>query len=183
MKEEENRALNGAVIYYGKHGSTRQYAKWIAEDTQLPLIDLGKEKPDLDKFDYLVLGSAVYTGRLFLHKWLKKNWEMLREKPVLLFSVSGSPKDDPEFQAMKENSLPEEIWDELTFCPLRGSLDPEQLSWFLRTMLKFAGRMQKDAEVRDRMINGFDFMDRDAILPIVSWINRVEEAERELMFI
>jgi menaquinone-dependent protoporphyrinogen IX oxidase len=183
MNEEENRPLNGAVLYYGKHGSTRQYAEWIAEETRLPLIDLDHSRPDLDFYDYLVLGSAVYIGRLFMHKWLKQNWEALRDKPVLLFSVSGTAKDDPEFEEIKENSLPGEMWDELTFCPLRGRLNPGQLSWFLRTMLKIAGRMQKNPEARDRMTHGFDFVDREAIRPIVEWVDRVEEAERELMFI
>lgn len=183
MKEEENRLLRGAVLYHGKHGSTRQYAEWIAEETGLPLFDLEHSRLDPDFYDYLVLGSAVYIGRLFMRKWLMQNWEALRDKPVLLFSVSGTAKDDPEFEEIKENSLPGEMWEELTFYPLRGRLNPGKLSWFLRMMLKFAGRMQKNPEARERMTRGFDFVDREAVRPIIEWVDRVEEAERELMFI
>lgn len=159
----------------GKYGATRQYAQWIAEAVNLPVFDLDREQPDPKDYDFLILGSSVYIGKLYLRHWLHTNWSVLKTKPIMLFTVSGSPADHPDLEAALAISLTPEMRQAMDYVPLRGRLDHQLLPWWLRPVLRFAGRMQKDPETRERMLNGFDKMDKDKTGPIVKWAE--EQAE------
>ncbi len=161
--------LRGAILFMGKYGATRQYADWIGEATNLPVFDLDREQPDLADLDFLILGSSVYLSKLYLRHWLRDNWPAIKDKAVMLFSVSGSAADHPDLEAALNASLTPEMRQTMEYVPLRGRLDHQQLPWWLRPVLKLAGRMQKDEETRDRMIHGFDKMDKNKIGPIVTW--------------
>ena len=59
--------MRGIVVYKGKYGATRQYAEWLGAELELlvqPAEKLTKGKPSL--FDYVVIGSSVYFGRLLM---------------------------------------------------------------------------------------------------------------------
>ena len=159
----------GGILYMGKYGATRQYAAWIGEATGLPVIDLSEAQPDLSQFDFLILGSAVYIGRLFMEQWLRKNWPVIKERPALLFSVSGSPPGHPDLELTLEASLTPEMRSGLEYVPLRGRLDLRKLPWWLRLMLPMVGRLQADPETRDRLMHEFDTMDIDRIKPVGEW--------------
>ena len=32
--------MGDAILFSGKYGSTKQYANWISEDTELPVLDI-----------------------------------------------------------------------------------------------------------------------------------------------
>lgn len=163
------RSGKGAILYMGKYGSTRQYADWMAKATGLPVVNLATDAVQLDELDYVILGSAVYVGRLALRSWLKEHWPQLSTKPVLLFSVSGSPAGHPDLEATLAQSLTPEMRRHLAYVPLRGRLDLQRLPWFWRLMLPLVGRLQKDLETRERMMHGFDRMDKTSIRPVLAW--------------
>lgn len=171
MKTLDNseRPPYGAILFMGKFGATRQYAEWIAEATKLPLFDLDKEQPDLSKYDFYILGSSIYIGRLYLRDWLKEHWEIVMKKQALLFSVSGSPAGHPDLEEALKVSLTPEMRKKLDYVPLRGRLILQELPWYLRLMLKFASRLQKEEEAAHRMRYGFDYVERRNIEPILEW--------------
>lgn len=166
----------GLICYKSKYHSTQQYAEWIAEATGLPLVDLARSEPPLEDYDYYLIGSPVYIGRLYLRKWLDRHWEALSSKPTLLFTVSGTRGDHPNWKTYMETSLSPEMRKHLTIVPLRGRLSHEALPWWLSKMLKWVGRHQEEAEERERMVHGFDFVDREQVKPIRDWVE-----ERELV--
>lgn len=174
MKAHTTTINHGAILFMGKYGATRQYAQWIAEATGLPVFDLDERQPDICDYDFFILGSSVYIGKLYLGHWLHANWPVLKNKPVLLFSVSGSPPEHPDLEATLSESLTSEMRRIMAYVPLRGRLDLKQLPWFLRLMLPLVGRMQKDPETRERMMHGFDKMDRSKIEPILQWTKETE---------
>lgn len=171
MKTLDNmdRPLRGAILFMGKFGATRQYAEWIAEATKLPLFDLDKEEPDFTKYDFYILGSSIYIGQLYLRNWLKEHWDIMKKKPALLFSVSGSPAGHPDLEQALDVSLTPEMREKLDYVPLRGRLILQDLPWYLRWMLKFASRLQKEEEAAHRMRYGFDYVERRNIEPILEW--------------
>lgn len=84
--------MKGIIIYKGKYNATRQYAQWLADSLNLPMEiadNIGEE--DLWRYDYFVLGSPVYTGKMLIKKWLKTNVRSLQGKKIFLFVVSGTP--------------------------------------------------------------------------------------------
>ena len=68
--------MKGLVIYKGRYGATKQYATWIAKELGLPAASADRFPVDeLSKYDYFVIGSSVYIGKLEIRKWLKKNFD------------------------------------------------------------------------------------------------------------
>lgn len=68
-----------AVIYEGKYGSTKQYAKWICEETSGDLFSLEEAvKTDLTAYDAVVFGGAImpeaYWASISLKKYLRRLW-------------------------------------------------------------------------------------------------------------
>ena len=61
--------MKGVIVYKGKYGATRQYAEWLGAELKLAVQqaeDLTKEK--LSLFDYIIMGSSVYVGKLLMKK-------------------------------------------------------------------------------------------------------------------
>lgn len=174
MLPKPTETSRGAILYQGKYGSTRQYAEWIGEATGLPVFNLAKETPDLDRYDFLILGSAVYVGRMKISQWLAAHWEAIKDKPVLLFSVSGTAPEHPGIEDILTASLTPLMLDKLDYQPLRGRLRLEELSWLMRFLLKLGARIEKDEEARQRMRTGFDFVKRENIRPILAWVREVK---------
>lgn len=165
--------MNGAIFYSGQYGSTAQYALWISEATGLPLFDLSNETPDPSKFDFLVLGSSIIIGKLTIRKWVQANWSKFNHVPVIFYSVSASEPGIPSLQTWIENSLPGEMIKHMKFVPLRGRLDVRKVGWWTRFVLRIGAMGEKNPEAKKRMLEGFDFMDKSSIAPIVEWIRKV----------
>jgi len=80
--------MKGLVIYKGRYGATKQYAMWIAQELGLPAASADRfPVRELSNYDYFVIGSSVYIGKLEIRKWLKKNFDILINKKI--FFVPG----------------------------------------------------------------------------------------------
>ena len=99
IHETEGTAIRILVTAASKHGATAEIAGLIAEQLTAAGHDVDLREPelvhDLDKFDAVVLGSAVYIGH-----WLKPARELLTRlgpelanRPVWVFS--SGPVGDP----------------------------------------------------------------------------------------
>lgn len=176
MKKPHFLPFNGAVIFAGKYGSTQQYAEWIGEELGIPVFDINKTNPNLEKYDTLILGSAIYIGKYFIKKWMDRNWRILANKKIILFTVSGTPPNHPEIQKYFDLNISKNRQEKIEYFPLRGRLKIEDLNWFMRLFLKLGAMVEKDVEARKRMKEGFDFVSKKNIEPVV-------EACRELMVI
>ena len=173
--------MKGGIFFTGKFGSTEQYARWIADETSLPVFDLNKEDPDVSSYDFLILGSSMIIEKLTIRKWLRTNWPKLKDKSVLLYSVSGTAADHPELLKWVEESVPDDMLEEVRYIPLRGRLNPKELPWWVRLLLKVGANLQKNPETKRRMEEGFDHMDKSGVYPIIGWAREMkydaEEAE------
>ena len=81
-----------AVVFASKHGSTREIAERIAavmrrEGVEADAFEAG-DPEQLDDYDAVVLGSAVYTGRWRPEAWhfVRKHRDRLAAMPLWLFS-------------------------------------------------------------------------------------------------
>lgn len=163
--------MKAAIFYTGKFGSTKKYAYWINEDTNFPVFDLSKENPNPDDYDLLVLGSSIIAMKPTMKKWLKTNWQRIKDKPLLFFTVSGTEPGHPDLKQWLIDSLSEEVLEQMQYVGLRGRLALAELPWWIRIMMKFAAKGEKDPEVKKRMAEGFDYMDKSSIKPILAWID------------
>src|SRR5664279_520789 len=134
--------MEGVVIYKSKYGATEQYAHWIGAALKLPVIEAGEfVNSELTKYDFVILGSSVYIGKLFMKKWLKKNLPILLNKKVFLFVVSGtSPDQKAKLDGYIASSLPREAINRTDIHFLPGRLEIRRLSWFDRIIVRMGAR-------------------------------------------
>ena len=167
MEMQNLSSVNGVVLYRGKYGATQQYAKWLGLETGFPVFNLAKEKVNPTEFDFIILGSAVYAGRYYIVDWLNKNWPLLKDKPLVLFTVSGTAPDHPDIKNYFNENLKSEMREKITYFPLRGKLDLNDLNWLMRLFFKMAAKSEKDEAARLRMKHGFDYVKKENIDPVL----------------
>jgi len=164
--------MKGLVIYKGKYGATKQYAMWIGQELQLPVASADRFHIDeLPKYDYFILGSSVYIGKLEIKDWLKKNFNVLQNKKIFFFQVAASPVEQIEKrQSYNKASLPTTIIEKIQFYYLPGRMIMRNLSAWDRFMLKMGAKLAKDPVEKKTMLTDFDHVKKENILPLIEAI-------------
>ena len=159
--------MNGAVLYATKYGSTAEYAHWIAEETDLPVFDVRTDAVEPENYDFLILATPVIYYKLLITDWVQKNLSKLTGKPIFMVTVSGAPPG-PKLDAWVGDSLPAAFIANAKHVALRGRQIPADLTWFDRAMLLIAAWKNPDPVASREEREGFDYMDRDSIAPVVA---------------
>ena len=168
--------MNGAIFFSSKYGSTEQYANWIGEATGLSVFDVKDENVDPTQYDFLVLGSPIIYYRLLIRKWVKRHLANIENKTIIFFSVSGAPAGD-KLNGWIADSLPKYFISKMNHVVLRGRQIPEELTFFDRMMLKIAALANKNSKARKQEFEGFDFMDKSSIEPIVRQVKQFQQSD------
>jgi len=168
--------MNGAIFFSSKYGSTAQYANWISEQTGLPVFDTKDANADPAQYDFLVLGSPIIYYKVLNHKWVKKNLASIENKPVIFFTVSGAPSG-AKLDGWIAGCLPAHFVSQIKHVALRGRQKPEELTWWDRLMLKIGALINRDLEARKEELEGFDFMDKSSIEPIIKLVRQYQSGE------
>jgi len=170
--------MNGALFYASQYGSTAEYVQWIVEATGLPAYDVDRVSADPSHYDFVVIGTPVIYYKLIIKKWVKQNIAHLQNKPVILFTVSGAPAG-AKLDGWIADSLPQSLVCRMDHVALRGKQIPKDLSFFDRTMLIIAGLKNPDRVARREEMEGFDYMDKSSIRPVVELIHGLQSREQE----
>ena len=164
--------MKGLVIYKGKYGATKQYAMWIGQELQLPVASADRFPVDeLLNYDYFILGSSVYIGKLEIKDWLKKNFYVLQNKMIFFFQVAASPVEQIEKrQSYNKASLPPSILKNIQFYYLPGRMIMRNLSGWDRFMLKMGAKLAKDSVEKKAMLTDFDHVKKEKVIPIMEGV-------------
>ncbi len=85
------------IVFAGKYGATAQAAELLknAFKCEAEVWDAANGDIDPSAYDAVVLGSSVYAGsiRKPMQQFLNNHASVLKQKPLGLFIVSGSPAD------------------------------------------------------------------------------------------
>jgi menaquinone-dependent protoporphyrinogen IX oxidase len=176
--------MKGLVIYKGKYGATKQYAMWIGQELQLPVASADRFHIDeLPKYDFFILGSSVYIGKLEIKDWLKKNFNVLQNKKIFFFQVAGSPVEQIEKrQSYNKASLPPSILKKAQFYYLPGRMIMRNLSGWDRFMLKMGAKLTKDPVEKKAMLTDFDHVKKEKVIPIIEGVRTfIEMCEPEMV--
>lgn len=170
--------MKGLVIYKGKYGASKQYAMWIGQELRLPVASADRFPVDeLAKYDYFILGSSVYIGKLEIRRWLKNNFTLLRSKKIFFFQVAASPTEEIEKrESYNKASLPPYILKDIQFYYLPGRMIMRNLSRWDRFMLKMGARLTKDPVEKKRMLTNFDHVKKENVLPLIQAAGRFAAA-------
>lgn len=150
--------MKGIIVYKGKYGATRQYAEWLSAELKLPVQpaeDLTKEK--LSSFDYIIMGSSVYVGKLLMKKWLTKNSAFLGDKKVFLFIVCATPDSEPaKQQDIIKRNVPAPLLGSQNIFFLPGRLVRQKLSRKDALILRLGSWVEKDPVKKKAMLSDID---------------------------
>ncbi|HKH60813.1 MAG TPA: flavodoxin domain-containing protein [Flavitalea sp.] len=150
--------MKGLIVYSSKYGATRQYAQWIAEELEITVLTSdAATAEDLVKYDFLVVGSSVYMGKLLITEWLKKNISRLQNKKLFLFVVCGTPSSEKEKQQrILDENVPALLRQMSHTFFLPGRLIKKELSWTDRLLVKIGAKMEKDPIRKKAMLEDID---------------------------
>lgn len=97
------------VIYATKTGATKQCVNVLAEELpNCTVCDIQAEKPDIENFDYIILGAGVRDGKIYkpIRDFIKKNHQVLLQKRLGYFICNEKPKETEE---IIEQNIPADL--------------------------------------------------------------------------
>ena len=167
-----NPSTKGAILYSSRYGATRQYAEWLANELQWPLLATGNiTNTDLAAYDSLIIGSSVYIGRLLIKDWLKKHNPVLGDKDLSFFIVCATPASERDQQeTIARTNIPHDLIGPENVFFLPGRLTIGKLSWRDRLMLRMGARMQKDPAKKAAMLSDVDYVRKEHLAPILQHV-------------
>ena len=169
------------VIYKTKYGSTRKYAEWISEELNCDLYD-GDEINinDLMEYDCIIYGGGVYATGIKGISLIKKNFDKIKDKNIIIFSVGASFINKKNYNTIKENSFSEEMKDNVKYFMLRGGFNFKKLKFFDKILMKLMRYKIKKKDPKeltseekgllDSYNNPVDFTKKEFIKPIIEYI-------------
>ncbi|HKL78919.1 MAG TPA: flavodoxin domain-containing protein [Mobilitalea sp.] len=127
--------LKTVVVYRSRSGYTKKYAQWIAEDLGCALLEGGKVNVEnLSTYDTIIYGAGLYASGINGINLIKKNYDLLKEKHLIVFVVGASPvREETTARIRKSNLLG---YEKISFYCLRGGYNGSKLSPFLRFLMK-----------------------------------------------
>jgi menaquinone-dependent protoporphyrinogen IX oxidase len=170
--------MKGIVIYRGKYGATTQYATWLGETLEMPVHEIERLSiDDLAAYEYLIIGSPVYIGRMLIKDWLQKNADFLSHKKVLFFVVCGSAGDQQKQESIIRQNIPIQLTGSSEIYFLPGRVELSKLSWFDRLLIKVGAFLEKDPHKKQMMLRGYDAVRREYTYPLIKSILNYSKAE------
>jgi len=172
--------MRGLVLFNGKYGATDQYASWIGNRLHVPTVEAGPLSSILlQDYEYLVIGSSVYMGKLVLADWLKKYASLLKNHKLFIFIVCATPSTDKtgQDQIIREN-IPESLLNKSSIFFLPGRLDLKALNWSDKFAIKVVRWFEKDPEKRKVLINGIDAVKEENISGFIGEIEKFSFSDK-----
>ncbi|MDD5417650.1 MAG: flavodoxin domain-containing protein [Candidatus Nanoarchaeia archaeon] len=126
-----------AIVYNSVYGSTKKYAEWLHNELKYIVFEIDKVKPEeLAVYTSLIVMSGVYGAKMPAVRFLKNNWDKLKEKKIILIAVGMAPEGN--------------WWDKLTHFLIPQSIK-KRIKYF-----KIQGKYKEQGEIKkehlDRII-------------------------------
>lgn len=169
------------VIYKSKYGSTRQYARWIADEIGCEAVDAKEIKADkLSEYDNIIYGGGLYAEVIAGVTLITKNLDKLKDKKIAVFSTGITPLNYREYydKLVIEKNFKPEMLKYIKVYNFLGKMILDELSLPHKTALKALKKLMSSKETPSEMekllielcdADG-DFSDKNAIYDLVDYI-------------
>lgn len=120
--------MNGIILFQSKYGATEKYARWLEEETGFLCIET--KKADINKlaeYDVIILGGGIYASGIAVLGFLKKHYNELSDKRIIVFCTGASPYDEEAMAAVRERNFGGELPDIPCFY-CRGAWDMKAMN-------------------------------------------------------
>lgn len=173
--------MKAIIIYKSQTGFTEKYARWIAEETGLPLISIDEMKNFApEDYDAVIFGSYIHASKI---NGLKKIKDLTAGKTkLLLFATGASPADSKEdVDGMWKENLTDAELAAIPHFYMPAGLNYERMKGpeklLMKTMAKVVGKASKKsdpadtdnygAEMAAAIQGSYDISSREFIRPLV----------------
>ena len=134
------------IIYFSKYGTTKEYAEWIAEELNGDIYSVYNIKNNiLNNYDTIIIGSGLYAGKVKGVDILIKNYELLKNKKLVIFTCGLADYTIIENRNSIYNRLkkefPEKIIEKIKIFYLRGGINYKKLNLKHKIMMGLLKRM------------------------------------------
>ena len=162
--------MEGLIIYKSKYGATQQYASWAGQDLRLDIYTCDDlDRSQLNKSNFVVIGSSVYMGKLIIADWLKKNAVVLQNKKLFLFIVCATPASETQKRRdIISRNIPLQLLDRLDIFFLPGRLAINKLSWSDRLFLRMGAWLEKDPAKKKAMQRDINEVKKENLLDLIN---------------
>ena len=174
--------MKGIIVYGSQYGTTKCYAKKLAEITKIPIISYEDIK-DLTNYDLIIHFGGLYAGGV---KGLKNTFRLLKNSNIktILVTVGLADVNNKEntnnIKASLEKQLEKDIYKNSLIFHLRGGIDYSKLNFKHKTMMKMLyhslknkpveSLTQEDKALIETYNTKVDFVDYDSLKQIVEVI-------------
>ena len=169
---------NTVVIYKTKYGSTKQYAQWLAQDLDADLFENSDFSPTkFEDYDNIIYGGSLYAVGILGISLIKKNFDKIKNKNVVVFSVGASPAHETAMNDVRNRNFTEEMKQKVKYFHLRGAFDFNKLNWTHKLMMwmmkKMIERKAPDKRSKDEQglletfLEPSDFKKKENLTPII----------------
>lgn len=170
------------VLYKSTYGFTKKYAEWIADDLKCDCLEIGSFDFNKD-YKNIIFGGGLYAGKINGIKALIKNYDKIKDKTVVVFTVGVADVSDSDnvkkIVSYAKKQIPKEMFSNIKLFHFRGGMDYRRMSfihqcmmWFMKTVLSKKPeneRSDSDRAVIESYGENFDFSDRNTIYELVRY--------------
>ena len=182
--------MNCLVTYASKYGTTEKYARWIAEALDCEIKEAKEVNSSiLVQYDVIIHGGGLYAGGLSGINIITKNFDMISDKKIILFSCGLADPSDPKNVEHIEAGLAKVFTPEMNAkikqFHLRGGINYPQLGIIHRSMMAMLRKSMlkkgydnlgsEDQLMLDTYGKFVDFSDRNTIRPLVDYVKTLEK--------
>ncbi|WMJ76974.1 MULTISPECIES: flavodoxin domain-containing protein [unclassified Sedimentibacter] len=173
---------NIAIVYKSKYGSTKRYAQWIAEEAKADCFECSEiEVKKLKEYDTIIYGGGLYASGIAGISIITKNFEILKDKKIIVFTVGLASTDKEEvFLPIIEKNFSKEMRDNIKFFHLRGGINYKKLGIIHKSMMAMLKIIiskkgsdelsDDDRELLATYGKKVDFTDKNMIKPLLSFL-------------
>jgi menaquinone-dependent protoporphyrinogen IX oxidase len=177
--------MNAVVIYASKYGATQKYAAWIAEALSCDLYERSSITPEaMEDYDVIIYGGGLYAGGVNGLSLLRKNYDLVKDKTLVLFTCGLADPTEPtniaNILAGLHKTLTPEMRQKIRVFHLRGGINYTRLTPVHKTMMAMLRRviLRKDPanltleeqELLRTYGQTVDFTDKSTIQPIIDYL-------------
>ncbi|MHA4842870.1 flavodoxin domain-containing protein [Flavitalea antarctica] len=173
--------MKGAIIFKSHYGATRKYAEMLSGEFNIPVIPAAAVNSDIIcQYDYLLIGTPVYIGKLLLKKFLQLYASELSTKKLFLFIVCGDACSDEVVQhQIISNNVPEIIVPNTRVFFLRGKVVFKELSLQHKILLRLGAMMQKSPEKKHEMSTDFNDVKKENVRALADAIKEFTSNQKQ----
>jgi len=174
------------VVYKSKTGFTEKYAQWIAKELSADIYNYKEiNKENFKDYDVIVYGGSLHAVGIEGIKLIKDDWNLLKEKILVVFAVGATPYRKDTVEEIKNNNFSEEQLEKIQVFYLRGGFNYNKLPLidkFLMKLLQLKLKRKKSLTADEKgMLNAYnkpvDFTRRENIDDIISFIQSLKSAQ------